>query len=181
MRGIAEASGVAEKTLFNLYRSKRELIAIAIYDRSGGVFREAIEGTSERGVALLQRIAESMASVTLAEPAIARSLAAQLVTQVDHVNLSALYEQYVAPILRDMVTDGQLVPDAPIDQLTRLIRLNVISAVLFWSSGEISDEDLVGAIRIAMTTALLAHSPPDRIDLVRRAITVDIERLSSPT
>lgn len=175
MRTIADASGVSEKTLFNLYRSKRELIALAVHDRSGGVFRDALENTSERGVALFARIAASLAAVTLADPKIARSLAAQLVTQSDAVDLSSLYEHYVSPLLRDMVTDGDLSADAPIATLTRTIKQNVVAAILFWVSGETADGDLVARLRAGFGMALLPYISALHAEEVRRSLRTDLE------
>lgn len=142
MRMIARESGTAEKTLYNIFGTKDRLIAIAAHDRSADVFALAAAREPVPGWPQLLAFARAAAEVTLEAPVLSRALARLLLDHSELVGLQDVYEIQVGAILGGIVAEGLVVPDAPAALLVRLIRLAVVSAVVFWSHREIADAEL---------------------------------------
>ncbi|MFM2370307.1 MAG: hypothetical protein RIS85_29 [Pseudomonadota bacterium] len=142
MRMIAQESGTAEKTLYNIFASKDRLIALAAHDRTASIFVAAFARQPQAGWPRLREFACTAADSTLEAPLLSRALAAVLVDHADLVGLPEVYEDDMGGVVRDCVAQGLLLPDAPVAGLVRAIRLSVVSSVLFWAQGEIADDEL---------------------------------------
>ncbi|MCH7627231.1 MAG: TetR/AcrR family transcriptional regulator [Proteobacteria bacterium] len=141
MREIALAAGAAEKTLYNIFGTKDRLVALAAHDRSEGVFQRAAAAEPMSGWQKLRRFCTEATQATLDEPLLSRAMAVLLLDHAELVGLHALYVDHVGASLRDMVGEGYLVAQAPVDALVRAIRLGIVSSVLFWSKGEVADAE----------------------------------------
>lgn len=142
MRAIAQASGTAEKTLYNIFGTKDRLIAAMARARSAVVFQAAVDAAPEGGWAMLHSFARLAAELTLADPPMSRALAAIVVDHGDLVGLNDIYAGTVAVALDQMVDEGMIAPPPSRASTIRQIRLGVVSVVLFWARGEISDAEL---------------------------------------
>lgn len=160
MRAIAACSGTAEKTLYNIYGTKDRLIATAARQRSAGLFITATDAAPEGGWPMLRAFARTTAQLTLADPPMARALAAVLLDHAELVGLDALYAGPLADALDQMAQKGMLDSGWPRAAIIRLIRLGVIAAVIFWAKGEISDEELEPYIVSRIVETLLPSLIP---------------------
>jgi TetR/AcrR family transcriptional regulator, cholesterol catabolism regulator len=159
MRAIATASGTTEKTLYNIFGSKDRLIAVAARERTATVFKAAIDAAPEGGWAMLRTFARLAARYTLDDQPMARALAAVLIEHADLVGLNQLYEGRVASALDQMAEAGMLELHSPRALAIRMIRLGVISAVLFWAKGELRDDELEPYIVARIAETLLPSVP----------------------
>ena len=170
MRMIAQQSGTAEKTLYNIFGAKDRLVALAAHDRSASVFDLAARRSGGQGWALLRAFCATAAQATLEAPLLSRALAALLADHADLVGLHEVYEERVGAIMRDIVKDGQLDPAAPLGQLVRSIRLAVVSVVLFWAKGEIADGELEAYMARRCAETLLAFATDQGVAVFRAEI-----------
>lgn len=142
MRAIAEASGTVEKTLYNIFGSKDRLLATVARERSASLFQAAVDAAPEGGWAMLHSFARLAAELTLADPPMSRALAAIVVDHGDLVGLNEIYAGRVAAALDQMIAEGMIASPSSCASVIRQIRLGIVSAVLFWAKGEISDREL---------------------------------------
>lgn len=161
MRAIAEASGTAEKTLYNIFGTKDRLIAAMARDRSAVVFQAAVDAAPEGGWAMLHSFARLAGELTLADPPMSRALAAIVVDHGDLVGLNDIYAGTVAVALDQMVAEGMIAPPPSRASTIRQIRLGIVSAVLFWAKGEISDAELGPYIFLKMGEPFLTLTQGD--------------------
>lgn len=150
MRTIAEASGTVEKTLYNIFGSKDRLIAAVARDRSASLFQAAVDAAPAGGWAMLHSFARLASELTLADPPMSRALAAIVVDHGDLVGLNDIYTGRVASALDQMIGEGMIAPPPSRAAVIRQIRLGIVSAVLFWAKGEISDRELGPYIFVKM-------------------------------
>lgn len=160
MRMIAQESATAEKTLYNIFGTKDRLVALAAHDRSADVFALAAHREPRTGWPRLSEFARAAAEVTLEAPVLSRALAGLLLDHAELVGLQDVYESEVGAMLRAMVGDGLLTRDAPPEILVRVIRLAVVSAVLFWARYQIADAELEPYIVRRCAETLLPFATP---------------------
>lgn len=163
MRMIAQESATAEKTLYNIFGTKDRLVALAAHDRSADVFALAARREPRSGWPRLREFARAAAEVTLEAPVLSRALAGLLLDHAELVGLQDVYESEVGAILRAMAVDGLLTPDAPPEALVRVIRLAVVSAVLFWAKDQIADAELEPYIIRRCAETLLPFATPSGV------------------
>lgn len=175
MRTIAAASHVAEKTLYNIFGSKDRLIAMAAQHRSADVFEAAAHSVPNGGMAFLLEFGRRVAEVTLEAPEMARVLAQVLLDHSDLVGLNDLYEEYVGLTFDQMSGAGLIEARASRSSFIRLFRLGIVSTVILWSKGEVSDEDFAGHLELeVLRTALPIMKPEISAPMLQRA--ADIAR-----
>ena len=163
MRMIAQESATAEKTLYNIFGTKDRLVALAAHDRSADVFALAALREPRSGWPRLSEFARAAAEVTLEAPVLSRALAGLLLDHAELVGLQDVYESEVGAIVRAMVVDGLLTHDAPPEALVRIIRLGVVSAVLFWAKYQIADAELEPYIIRRCAETLLPFATPSGV------------------
>ncbi len=154
MRTIARESAVTEKTLYNIFGSKDELIAIAARDRTVKIFEEAVDKSPAGSWAALVSIVQAVAEKTLEQPNMARALIPILTQHPELVGLEFVYDRHVPRALEEMKAEGLLEKSIQIDREVRLIRLAIISATTFWSSRELSDDELLPYLKICLAESL---------------------------
>lgn len=169
MRMIAKESGSVEKTLYNIFGTKDRLIAIAARDRSADVFKLAAKREPLHGWPRLAAFANAATEVTLEQPLLSRSLAHLLLNQSELVGLQEVYETEVGVILGAIAKEDQIRPDAPLALLVRLIRLDVVSSVVFWAHGEIFDAELGPYLIGKCAQTLLPYATPQGTAIFQHA------------
>ncbi|HZU63379.1 MAG TPA: TetR/AcrR family transcriptional regulator [Novosphingobium sp.] len=160
MRGIAAASGTAEKTLYNIFGTKDRLVAQAARYRSGNAFAEAARRAGQPGWDLLLAFCDVASEWTQETPILSRGLALVLADHAELVGLGQIYETYVGASLRAMMAGGMLAPAMPLAVVVRVVRLAVVATVVFWARGELSDAELRAYLRLRMAESLLPHAAP---------------------
>lgn len=155
MRAIAAASNVAEKTLYNIFGSKDRLIAMTAQQRSANVFEAAVKAAPEGGFALLKVFARTATDITIAEPEMARALADVLVDHSELVGLNQVYDVHVVRALEQMQASGLIEARASWLATTRLVRLGIVAAVVFWAKGQLSDAELEHYMLLRICETLL--------------------------
>ncbi len=156
MRAIAAASHVTEKTLYNIFGSKDRLIATAAQHRSAEVFEAAAHALSAGGVAYLLEFARRVADVTLEAPEMARVLAQVLLDYSELVGLQDVYAIHVGNAFDRMREDGIVADGASRESFIRLMRLGIVSTVLFWAHNEVADEELAAHLELQVCRCLLS-------------------------
>ncbi len=157
---IAKESGSVEKTLYNIFGTKDRLIAIAARDRSSDVFAQATAREALPGWPRLLAFAKAAAEVTLEKPILSQSLARLLLDHSELVGLHEVYEKNVGAILVAITKEALIREDSPLALLVRLIRLDVVSSVVFWSHGEIKDLELEPYLVAKCAQTMLPYATP---------------------
>lgn len=157
MKTIAEAAGVAERTLFNIYATKDALIATSARERTERIIEEAWErAASDQGIGFFLSLSETLARRTLEAPEVARALAPVLVEHADLVGLNEIYRRYVGRALNALVNDGAL-DLRDVEVLTSLFTMRMVSSVTLWAGHAIADDLLEIHMRLAVCQVLLPH------------------------
>lgn len=160
MRAIAQAAGVAERTLFNIYSSKDALVATCARERTEGIIHEAWEKADDPGIGFVLSLCETLSRRTLEQPDVARALAPVLVQHADTVGLQDVYHRYVGRALDELARKDWL-EQGDIAMLTRLIGMRMVSAVALWAGRGIADDALETHMRLAICEVLLPHARHD--------------------
>lgn len=166
MKLIAQAAGVAERTLFNIYGSKDRLIASSARERSEETIAEAHRDSPEGGVAFFRSLAGKLAAKTFEAPELARGFAPILVEHADMVGLPEIYERFAGDALEGMRKAGLLTID-DIAVVSRLVCMSVVSTIVRWAKREIVDAVLETHLRLAMCQILLPYAEPPLADDLR--------------
>lgn len=160
MRAIAHASGTAEKTLYNIFGTKDRLVALTANFRSANVFDAAAHSAAAPGWARLVSYARAIAEKALEAPELSRALAVPLIDHAEAVGLDRIYARHITPELAVMLAAGKLVAEAPLETLTRAIRLAMVAAVVFWAKGELADAELLPYTAMRLAECLLPCATP---------------------
>lgn len=160
MKMIAQAAGVAERTLFNIYGSKDGLFASAARQRSdetlGAAYRAA-EGLPGTGMAFFRILPARIAAKTFEAPELARAFAPILVAHAKLVGLPEIYETYAGAALAPMRAAG-LVSIEDVALISRLFCMSMVGTVILWAKREIADGDLETRLRLATCQVLLPYA-----------------------
>lgn len=177
MRMIAKESGSVEKTLYNIFGTKDRLIAIAARDRSSDVFAIATAREPLPGWPRLLAFAKAAAEVTLEKPILSQSLARLLLDQSELVGLHEVYEKNVGTILTAIAEEALIRHGSPLALLVRLIRLDVVSSVVFWSHGQITDAELEPYLVSRCAQTMLPYATQTGTEIFKLAAERAAERM----
>jgi len=177
MQAIAKASQVAEKTLYNIFGSKDRLIAATARDRSASTFEAARADAPAGGIDFLLSLADHIATVTLAIPELSRVLAPILVEYPRFVGLDGIYREYVGRAYDEMAQAGLVYNGEMRDSFARSLRLSFVSSIIFWSKGEIADDELRPYLEARMYQHLLPYMTQSETDWPRLRAREILERL----
>ncbi len=175
MRALAAESGVAYKTLFDVYGSKDNLLATAVEDRLAGVFEKIIKETKTSGFERLLEILDRSSRATLEIPNLARALEPILAADPGRFSIKAIYDQIHRQSFEEMDAQGGLADWADIDMLLDELMLDNTGTRLFWANGVIVDDDLALMQQFGACKILL----PATIGVVRQQVEQAYRRLQA--
>lgn len=158
MRLIAEAAGVAERTLFNIYGSKDRLFAATVRERSEETIAHAasVHGGGD-GMAFFRELPARLAEKTFEAPELARALAPILIEHADLVGLPDVYERFAGGALRAMAEAGVLALE-DVSLVSRLVCMRMVATILLWAKNEIADAALEAHLRLAICQIVLPYA-----------------------
>ena len=155
MRALAQESGVAYKTLFDIYGNKDNLLRTAIEDRLADVYEEFATTLGGRGFDRLMHLLQRSADATLEFPNLARALEPILAADPGRFSIKSIYSGIYREILSEIEEDGGFVDWADIDLLQGELMLENASARLYWANGVITDDHLAPALQFAACKMLV--------------------------
>jgi AcrR family transcriptional regulator len=154
MRDLADRSGVALKTLYDIYGSKDELLAKAIEERARLVFEGLDRSTGKTGFDRLMMIIERQWRGALEVPNLTRSVAPILSAQPGAFTIEDAYMKYHRRAIQEIAEAGDLAPWADVDFLVRLMLVDQGPITILWSRDEITSEQLL-EFTVMMTCQVL--------------------------
>ena len=163
MRTLAEASGVALKTLYNLFASKDELLLAAVADLLDDIRTRVEASAAAPGVDSIIGFAEVVSAQIVSTPAYAQAMASGLYQAEAGDNLVKVLlestERYNRKALYAAQQAGELTREVDIPHTAVLIVAQHWGLVLAWSKGILALEDLPRAF---LTTLLALLTPVTR-------------------
>jgi AcrR family transcriptional regulator len=160
VRDVAAASGVALKTLYNLYGSKDELMLAAVAELLSDVQQLEHVAGAEPGIARHLAHTEAVARQIVATPAYADTMARTLFQAGrDHRLVDVLLGNSVRLLkenLQQALTQGELIENLDMEATARILAGHQWSVVLLWNKGLIALDAVPGAI---LRSSLLSLIP----------------------
>jgi TetR/AcrR family transcriptional regulator, cholesterol catabolism regulator len=160
VRDVAAASGVALKTLYNLYGSKDELMLAAVAERLSDVQQLQHVAGAAPGIPRLLAHTEAIASQIVATPAYADTMARTLFQAgPDHRLVDMLLgnsARLTEENLQHALAQGELIENLNLEDSARVLAGHQWSMVLLWNKGLIALESLPDAI---LRSSLLSLIP----------------------
>jgi AcrR family transcriptional regulator len=160
VRDVAAASGVALKTLYNLYGSKDELMLTAVAELLSDVQQLEHVAGAEPGIPRYLAHTEAVARQIVATPAYADTVARSLFQAGrDHRLVDVLLGNSVRLLkenLQQALTQGELIENLDMEATARILAGHQWSVVLLWNKGLIALDAVPGAI---LRSSLLSLIP----------------------
>ncbi len=166
MRDLAERSGVALKTLYDIYGSKDDLLVKAIEERARLVFEGLDRDTGKVGFDRLMMIVETQWRGALEVPNLTKSVAPILNAQPGAFTIEDAYMKYHRRAIQEIAEAGELAPWADVDFLVRLMLVDQGPITILWSRDEISSDQLLDFTVMMMSQILY----PATLGATREAI-----------
>jgi AcrR family transcriptional regulator len=179
MRDLAERSGVALKTLYDIYRSKDELLAKAIEERARLVFAGLDKDTGRTGFDRLMMIADRQWRGALEVPNLTKSVAPILNTQPGAFTIEDAYMRYHRRAIQEIADAGELAPWADVDFLVRLMLVDQGPITILWSRDEITSDQLLDFTVMMMCQVLYPAVLGGTRDAIGRVLEETYTRLRS--
>ncbi len=154
MRELAEKSGVAYKSLYDLYGSKDNLLGKAIEERLRLVFESIDRVVSGSGFDRLMEILERTSAYTLEIPNLARALEPILAGDPGKFSIGEHMQRFHREALLQIKRQGDLIESANVDYLLHDVMLASGAVRLYWANGVIADEDLAKAQKYSAAKAI---------------------------
>ena len=145
MRGLAQRASVAPGTLYNLYKSKDELVVAAVQDLLDELGEQA-NARSQEGIERIMALAENTADAIQDTPQYAEAMARALFrADADHPLVSLLYARSL-PFLRRHIEiaqgEGLLNTDADADLYARHLQAQAWGIIMAWVMGIMQLKDV---------------------------------------
>jgi TetR/AcrR family transcriptional regulator, cholesterol catabolism regulator len=160
VRDVAAASGVALKTLYNLYGSKDELMLAAVAELLSDVQQLEHVAGAEPGIPRYLAHTEAVARQIVATPAYADTVARSLFQAGrDHRLVDVLLGNSVRLLkenLQQALTQGELIENLDMEATAQILAGHQWSVVLLWNKGLIALDAVPGAI---LRSSLLSLIP----------------------
>lgn len=160
MRDLAAASGVALKTLYNLYGSKDELLLAAVEGLLNDV--EHLEDVAGAAAGIPSHLArtEAIARQIIDTPAYADIMARALFqAERDHRLIDVLLGNSASLVLENLqhaMSQGELIENLDLQESAQVLTGHQWGTVLLWSKGLIALHSLSGSM---MRSSLLSLIP----------------------
>jgi AcrR family transcriptional regulator len=149
MRDLARASGVSDKTLYNLFTSKDRLVLSAVADLLDAIGQRVAGCDPAAGLATLLQYSDCMMQQVLDTPAYAQAMATSLF-QADARSplvgvLLSSNERFLRRELRHALQRKELVADVDPPVLARLLGAHMWGVLLMWNKGLLDVHELPAA------------------------------------
>lgn len=156
MRDLARMSGVAFKTLYNIYGSKDDLLIASVRDRVAQVFeRSAVAAGKKSGISLLLHFVDSASAGTLATPTLSKAIAPLISGPVDKFGLREIFNRCHKRALDDIERAGDFQPWADVESVLDALLTTLRGSLLMWSKEQIETSDLPFHDRLAVCQVLM--------------------------
>jgi AcrR family transcriptional regulator len=165
MRELAEKSGVAYKSLYDLYGSKDNLLGKAIEERLRLVFDSIDRSTGTSGFDRLMDIIERASAHTLEIPNLARALEPILAVDPGKFSIGEIMQKFHREAILEIKRHGDMIEGADVDFIVHDLMLASGAIRLYWANNVIADGDLARAQKYSACKSLypfLAGSSRDR-------------------
>lgn len=159
MRGLAQRAKVAPGTLYNLYKSKDELVVAAVEDLLDELGQQA-NAQSAEGVERILALAEQTAAAIQNTPRYAEAMARALFrAEADHPLVNLLYARSL-PFLKRHIeiaqAEGVLLPDADAELYARHLQAQAWGIIMAWVMGILPLKDVYREYLRSQTMILLS-------------------------
>ncbi|NCF19974.1 MAG: TetR family transcriptional regulator [Haliea sp.] len=160
IRDLAAASGVALKTLYNLYGSKDELLLAAVADLLSDVQNLEPVAGAEPGIPRLLAHTQAIATQIVETPAYADTMARTLFQAGrDHHLIDVMLGSSVRLVTENLqyaATQGELIENLDLKESAQVLAGHQWSMVLLWSKGLIALDSIPSAM---LRSSLLSLIP----------------------
>jgi AcrR family transcriptional regulator len=156
MRELARHSGVAMKTLYDIYGSKDGLLISAVRDRVARKWREADESARRRrGLLRFFHVVEAITGSALETEILSRGVSGLIVSSEDFFAAQDVYDAYLGGALREVDRAGELSRNASVDLI--VFQLRTVFGGLFqvWAARQISNTQFA-AMRLLLAAQIVA-------------------------
>lgn len=159
MKDLAESSEVSIKTLYNLYKSKDELLVAAVADLLADLAERPAVVAAKPGINRMLARAAAVSAQVVATPAYAETMARALFQagKDDHL-IGVLLKSAQLNILNQLRAAeqaGELLPGIDLEQTATVLAGHQWSAVLMWSKGLIPLKDFEEHARRSQLISLI--------------------------
>lgn len=155
MRDLAKRSGVALKTLYNVYGGKDEVLIASVQDRVAQVFERSFAAAGrKRGVSLLFHFVESGGAATIATPTLSKAIAPFVAGAADRFGFRPIYYRCHKRALDEMALDGDFHPWVNADEVLDAIFTALTGVLLVWAKDQIGMKYLNVYNRLAVCQVL---------------------------
>lgn len=146
MRELARASGVADKTLYNLFASKDRLVMAAVADLLDHIIQHIGEREPQPGLETVLQYSDSLTRQVLETPAYAEAMSRGLF-QADASNalvdvLLSGNERFLRKALDEARRRKELLPDTDAPALARMLAGHMWGILLLWNKGLLTLDEL---------------------------------------
>jgi len=160
IRDLAAASGVALKTLYNLYGSKDELLLAAVAELLSDVQNLEPVAGAEPGIPRLLAHTQAIATQIVETPAYADTMARTLFQAGrDHHLIDVMLGSSVRLVTENLqyaVTQGELIENLDLEESAQVLAGHQWSMVLLWSKGLIALDSIPGAMLRSSLVSLIS-------------------------
>ncbi|MEE2783557.1 MAG: TetR/AcrR family transcriptional regulator [Pseudomonadota bacterium] len=161
IRGLAERARVAPGTLYNLYRSKDELIVAAVQELLSQLGQAAGQA-SQPGIMRILAMIEQTARVIEENPEYAKAMTKVMFGPGEHERLDAIlyrrYLPYLETELHNAVKRNELVESTPVSTVAKHLQAQYWGIVVGWIMGIVETHEIVEETRRSQALALANYA-----------------------
>lgn len=174
MRELADRSGVAISTVYNLFASKDQLVASAVT----GIFASALDGIDAPGevssLAVIENLARRLVQRTRRVDAYSRAMTAIYFSSdaesLVRTALQASLQAWLVTLMERMIERGELHDWTPRDYIAHEIAIHLWALVHDWVIGVIKGPKLAQHFELSICMFLKAVATPGMADAFERKL-----------
>ncbi|MEL7454091.1 MAG: helix-turn-helix domain-containing protein [Pseudomonadota bacterium] len=155
MRALADRSGVAYKTLYDLYGSKDQLLVRAVEDQLANVSERIVAAVSSTGFERLMDLIEQSGAAVLDVSSLSKALQPIFSADPGRFSLKGLFDINYRKAMDEIADAGDMVDWADLDFLVNQLLLESTSVRLYWTNGLIPDSNFSAMQQFAACRVLM--------------------------
>ncbi len=155
MRELAQRSGVAYKTLFDLYGSKDQLLAMAVEERLADVSERIASSVSSTGFKRLMESIEHSGAAVLEVSSLSKALQPIFSADPGRFSLKGLFDVSYRRAMDEIAEAGDMVDWVDLDFLVTQLLFESTSVRLYWTNGLVPDSDFTAMQQFAACRVLM--------------------------